>query len=78
MGGEESKPVDLFITYDWDSNQYFHDCFETNYGKTPQNMHYTVLNMMGKGCVPKDLEYENDMCKKKAAQEAEDPIDINT
>lgn len=59
--------MELFITYDWDSNEYFQNCFQTNFGKTQQNMHYTVCNMMGRGFVPKDLEYENDFLKKQKA-----------
>lgn len=35
-------------------------------------MHYTVMAMMGNGCVPKDLQYENDYSKKKDASMSEE------
>ena len=63
MGNSEATPVDIFLTYDWDSNKYFQDCFEYT-GKASVCMHHTVKNMMGKGFVALDLNYENDYMKR--------------
>jgi hypothetical protein len=40
-------------------------------------MHFTVMNMMGKGFVPKDLQYENDFVKKTLAEKDEE-INMNS
>ena len=38
-------------------------------------MHFTVCNLMGKGFVPKDLQYEKDYSKKIQAEKEETNID---
>lgn len=54
----------MFITYDWDANQYFRNLFSAGSSNVHFNMKYTMHNLLIGGRVQEDSNYVNDYSKK--------------